>query len=160
MPEARAIPTRHRLPEERQAITHKFDIGGHEGYITVGLYEDGSPGELFMVLTKEGTTISGFADAFAMAITMLLQYGVPLSVITEKFSHLRFEPSGMSRNPQIRFAKSIVDYVMRWMSSKFPLPASEMNSRVESEERRTCRSCGETFHNTYVVCPCCGAGMN
>ncbi len=112
-------PIRRRLPDERRAITHKFDIGGHEGYITVGLFEDGSPGEIFLVMAKEGSTISGFADAFAQAISYTLQYGVPLQVLVDKFTHVRFEPSGMTRNPEVRFAKSIVDYVFRWMASKF-----------------------------------------
>jgi ribonucleoside-diphosphate reductase alpha chain len=112
-------PVRHKLPDERQAITHKFDIAGHEGYITVGLYEDGQPGEIFLVMAKEGSTISGFADAFAQAISYALQYGVPLQVLVDKFSHVRFEPSGMTRNPEVRFAKSIVDYVFRWMATKF-----------------------------------------
>jgi len=112
-------PVRRKLSEERQAITHKFDIQGHEGYITVGLYEDGMPGELFLVMAKEGSTISGFADAFAQAISYALQYGVPLQVLADKFSHMRFEPSGMTKNPQIRFAKSIVDYVFRWLATKF-----------------------------------------
>jgi ribonucleoside-diphosphate reductase alpha chain len=123
-PEAQAAPVpaqpvRRKLPEERQAITHKFDIQGHEGYITVGLYEDGMPGELFLVMAKEGSTISGFADAFAQAISYALQYGVPLQVLADKFSHMRFEPSGMTKNPQVRFAKSIVDYVFRWLATKF-----------------------------------------
>ena len=112
-------PVRHKLSEERRAITHKFDISGHEGYITVGLYEDGMPGELFLVMAKEGSTISGFADAFAQAISYALQYGVPLHVLADKFSHMRFEPSGMTKNPQVRFAKSIVDYVFRWLATKF-----------------------------------------
>jgi ribonucleoside-diphosphate reductase alpha chain len=114
-----AHPVRRKLPEERQAITHKFDIQGHEGYLTVGLYEDGMPGELFLVMAKEGSTISGFADAFAQAISYALQYGVPLQVLADKFSHMRFEPSGMTKNPQVRFAKSIVDYVFRWLAAKF-----------------------------------------
>ena len=114
-----AQPVRRKLPEERQALTHKFDIQGHEGYITVGLYEDGTPGELFLVMAKEGSTISGFADAFAQAISYALQYGVPLNVLADKFSHMRFEPSGMTKNPQVRFAKSIVDYVFRWLATKF-----------------------------------------
>ncbi len=114
-----AQPIRRKLAEERQAITHKFDIQGHEGYITVGLYDDGMPGELFLVMAKEGSTISGFADAFAQAISYALQYGVPLQVLADKFSHMRFEPSGMTKNPQVRFAKSIVDYVFRWLATKF-----------------------------------------
>jgi ribonucleoside-diphosphate reductase alpha chain len=112
-------PRRHKLPDERHSITHKFDIGGHEGYITVGLYEDGQPGELFLTMAKEGSTISGFADAFAQAISYALQYGVPLQDLVDKFSHVRFEPSGMTRNPDIRFAKSIVDYIFRWLAAKF-----------------------------------------
>ncbi len=112
-------PVRRKLPDERRAITHKFEIAGHEGYITVGLYEDGTPGEIFLVMAKEGSTISGFADAFAQAVSYALQYGVPLQVLVDKFSHVRFEPSGMTHNPQVRFAKSIVDYVFRWMATKF-----------------------------------------
>jgi len=112
-------PYRRKLPDERRSITHKFDVGGHEGYITVGLYEDGQPGELFLTMAKEGSTISGFADAFAQAISYALQYGVPLQDLVDKFSHVRFEPSGMTRNPDIRFAKSIVDYIFRWLAAKF-----------------------------------------
>ena len=112
-------PVRRRLPDERQAITHKFDIAGHEGYITVGLFEDGSPGEIFLVMAKEGSTISGFADAFAQAISYSLQFGVPLQVLVDKFSHVRFEPAGLTKNPDVRIAKSIVDYIFRWMASKF-----------------------------------------
>jgi ribonucleoside-diphosphate reductase alpha chain len=112
-------PRRRRLPDERHAITHKFDIAGHEGYITVGLFEDGQPGEIFLVMAKEGSTISGFADAFAQAISYALQYGVPLQDLVDKFSHVRFEPSGMTKNPDVRFAKSIVDYIFRWLASKF-----------------------------------------
>jgi len=114
-----AEPSRRRLPDERHAITHKFDIAGHEGYVTIGLFEDGSPGELFLVMAKEGSTISGFADAFAQAVSYALQYGVPLQVLIDKFSHVRFEPSGMTRNPDVRVAKSIVDYIFRWMATKF-----------------------------------------
>ena len=112
-------PKRRRLPDERQAITHKFDVAGHEGYITVGLFEDGTPGEIFLVMAKEGSTISGFADAFAQAVSYALQYGVPLQALVDKFSHARFEPSGMTKHPEIRFAKSIVDYIFRWMATKF-----------------------------------------
>ena len=114
-----AQPVRRRLPDERQAITHKFDIAGHEGYITIGLFEDGSPGEIFLVMAKEGSTISGFADAFAQAVSYALQYGVPLQVLVDKFSHVRFEPSGLTKNPKVRIAKSIVDYIFRWMATKF-----------------------------------------
>ena len=112
-------PTRRKLPDERHSITHKFDIAGHEGYITVGLFADGTPGEIFLTMAKEGSTISGFADAFAQAISYALQYGVPLQVLVDKFSHARFEPSGMTKNAEVRFAKSIVDYIFRWMATKF-----------------------------------------
>jgi ribonucleoside-diphosphate reductase alpha chain len=127
-------PVRRKLPDERHAITHKFDIQGHEGYITVGLFEDGQPGEIFLVMAKEGSTISGFADAFAQAISYALQYGVPLQALVDKFSHVRFEPSGMTRNPEIRFAKSIVDYIFRWMASKFLSPEAQFHAGVNGRE--------------------------
>ena len=125
---------RRKLPDERHAITHKFDISGHEGYITVGLFEDGMPGEIFLVMAKEGSTISGFADAFAQAISYALQYGVPLQALVDKFSHVRFEPSGMTRNPDVRFAKSIVDYIFRWMASKFLSPEAQFRAGVNNRD--------------------------
>jgi ribonucleoside-diphosphate reductase alpha chain len=128
------LKQRRKLPDERAAITHKFDIAGHEGYITVGLYEDGMPGELFIVMAKEGSTISGFADAFAQAISYALQYGVPLQDLVDKFSHVRFEPSGMTRNPDVRFAKSIVDYIFRWMAAKFLSPEAQFRAGVNNRE--------------------------
>jgi len=112
-------PARRKLPDERRSITHKFSIAGHEGYITVGMYEDGKPGEIFLVMAKEGSTISGLMDAFATSISMALQYGVPLEALVEKFSHVRFEPSGFTKNPDIPYAKSITDYIFRWLASKF-----------------------------------------
>jgi ribonucleoside-diphosphate reductase alpha chain len=127
-------PVRRKLPDERQALVHKFDIAGHEGYITVGLFADGQPGEIFLVMAKEGSTISGFADAFAQAISYALQYGVPLQALVDKFSHVRFEPSGMTRNPEIRFAKSIVDYIFRWMASKFLSNDAQFNAGVNGKE--------------------------
>src|SRR4051812_23163186 len=127
-------PVRRRLPDERQSLTHKFDIAGHEGYITVGLFEDGTPGELFLVMAKEGSTISGFADAFAQAISYALQYGVPLQDLVDKFSHVRFEPSGMTKNPDVRFAKSIVDYIFRWMAAKFLSPEAQFRAGVNNRE--------------------------
>jgi len=132
-----AGPRRRRLPDERQSITHKFDIGGHEGYITVGLYEDGQPGELFLTMAKEGSTISGFADAFAQAISYALQYGVPLQDLVDKFSHVRFEPSGMTKNADIRFAKSIVDYIFRWMAVKFLSAEAQYRAGVNNREEVT-----------------------
>ncbi len=131
---AARTPVRRKLPDERQAITHKFDIAGHEGYITVGLFEDGMPGEIFLVMAKEGSTISGFADAFAQAISYALQYGVPLASLVDKFSHVRFEPSGMTRNPDVRFAKSIVDYIFRWMASKFLSPEAQFAAGVNNRD--------------------------
>jgi ribonucleoside-diphosphate reductase alpha chain len=127
-------PIRRKLPDERRAITHKFDIQGHEGYITVGLFEDGTPGEIFLVMAKEGSTISGFADAFAQAISYALQYGVPLQALVDKFSHVRFEPSGMTKNPEIRFAKSIVDYIFRWLATKFLSPEAQFHAGVNGRE--------------------------
>jgi ribonucleoside-diphosphate reductase alpha chain len=110
---------RHRLQEERASITHKFKIGDHEGYITVGLYPDGSPGELFITMAKEGSTVSGLMDSFALAVSIALQHGVPLKLFCEKFAHTRFEPSGWSGNPDIGYAKSIMDYIFRWLQMRF-----------------------------------------
>jgi ribonucleoside-diphosphate reductase alpha chain len=115
---------RRRLPDERRAITHKFSIGGHEGYMTVGMYDDGMPGELFVVMAKEGSVVSGLMDSFATSISMALQYGVPLHVLSDKFSHTRFEPSGFTGNPEIPIAKSITDYIFRWLALKF-LPSED-----------------------------------
>jgi len=112
-------PVRHKLPAERQSLTHKFSIGGHEGYITVGMYEDGTPGEVFISMAKEGSTISGLMDSFATSISYALQYGVPLKFFVDKFSHVRFEPSGWTGNPQVPYAKSIMDYIFRWLGAKF-----------------------------------------
>jgi ribonucleoside-diphosphate reductase alpha chain len=112
-------PARRKLPDERHAMTHKFSIAGHEGYITVGMYEDGKPGEIFLVMAKEGSTISGLMDAFATSISMALQYGVPLEALVEKFSHVRYEPAGFTKNSEIPYAKSITDYIFRYLASKF-----------------------------------------
>lgn len=111
--------SRRRLPDERKAITHKFSISGHEGYITVGQYEDGKPGEIFITMSKEGSTISGLMDGFATAISLALQYGVPLKVLVDKFSHMRFEPSGFTNSKEVPIAKSVLDYIFRWMGLKF-----------------------------------------
>ena len=116
--EERRAP-RVKLPDERVAITHKFSVSEHEGYITVGLYENRQPGEIFLTMAKEGSTISGLMDAFATSVSIALQYGVPLQTLVDKFSHTRFEPSGFTRNPEIPFAKSITDYIFRWLASKF-----------------------------------------
>ncbi|MEZ6099048.1 MAG: vitamin B12-dependent ribonucleotide reductase [Pirellulaceae bacterium] len=110
---------RERLPDTRQSVTHKFNVAGHEGYITVGLYKDGRPGELFITMAKEGSTIGGLMDSFGTAVSMSLQYGVPLEVLVDKFSHSRFEPMGHTTNPDIRIAKSVVDYIFRWLGINF-----------------------------------------
>jgi len=112
-------PARSKLRDERVAVTHKFSISGHEGYITVGMYEDGSPGEIFIVMAKQGSTVSGLMDAYATSISLALQYGVPIHILVDKFTHQRFEPSGFTTNPDIPIAKSIVDYIFRWLSMKF-----------------------------------------
>ena len=112
-------PHRRRLPSERAAVTHKFEISGHEGYITVGLYPDGQPGEIFLKMAKEGSTVSGLMDTYATAISLALQYGVPLRDLVNKFAHVRFEPSGFTGNSEIPIAKSSVDYIFRWLGSRF-----------------------------------------
>jgi len=123
-PVAESRPVRRHLPVERHSITHKFAVAGHEGYLTIGMYEDGTPGEIFIVMAKEGSTLSGVMDSFATTCSMALQYGVPLKVLVDKFSHTRFEPSGFTSNPQVPYAKSIMDYIFRYLASKF-LPADE-----------------------------------
>ena len=115
-------PRRRRLPDERKALTHKFQIGSHEGYITVGQYDDGTPGEVFITMNKEGSTLSGLMDAFSTSVSVGLQYGVPLKILVNKFSHVRFEPSGFTSNPNIRVAKSIIDYIFRWLGMKYLSP--------------------------------------
>jgi ribonucleoside-diphosphate reductase alpha chain len=154
-------PRRERLPDTRQSITHKFNVGGHEGYINVGLYPDGRPGELFITMAKEGSTIGGLMDCFGTAISMSLQYGVPLEVLVNKFSHTRFEPMGHTSNPEVRIAKSVVDYIFRWMGMNFlngyreacqglPFKEGEDTSRAEApatEEARTKTLPGEPSTN-------------
>src|SRR5207248_1029211 len=110
---------RHRLPEERASLTHKFSIAGHDGYITVGLYPNGQPGEIFIRMAKEGSTVSGLMDSFATAVSLALQHGVPLRELCKKFAHTRFEPSGWTGNEQIGYAKSIMDYIFRWIQIRF-----------------------------------------
>ncbi len=122
---------RRKLPVERAAITHKFSIAGHEGYITTGMYEDGSLGEIFLVMSKEGSVVSGLMDVFATAVSLALQYGVPLQVLVDKFTHVRFEPSGFTNNPDIPIAKSIVDYIFRWLELKFLKPTADTSGDAE-----------------------------
>jgi ribonucleoside-diphosphate reductase alpha chain len=133
-----ALPHRRRLPSERTAVTHKFDIAGHEGYITVGLYPDGQPGEIFLKMAKEGSTVSGLMDSFATTVSVALQYGVPLRDLVNKFAHVRFEPSGFTGNQEIPIAKSIIDYIFRWLGSRFLGPddraALGLQDRAASSE--------------------------
>jgi ribonucleoside-diphosphate reductase alpha chain len=129
-------PIRRKLPDERQSLTHKFSIGGHEGYLTVGLYEDGTPGELFVTMAKEGSTISGLMDSFATAISYALQYGVPLKFFVDKFAHVRFEPSGWTGNPVVPYAKSIMDYIFRWLGAKFLGPEYAVSEAGETGKLR------------------------
>ena len=173
-------PVRRKLPDERAAITHKFSIAGHEGYVTVGLYEDGTPGELFVVMAKEGSTISGLLDAFATTVSMALQYGVPLTVLADKLSHTRYEPSGFTSHPDIRFAKSITDYIFRWLALKFldggrigiaPAPVAAVAEAAPAKvelapvaqlalrlDAPPCHSCGTlmTINGSCHKCPNCG----
>jgi ribonucleoside-diphosphate reductase alpha chain len=114
-----ARPSRRKLDDERQAVTHKFSIAGHEGYLTVGLYEDGQPGEIFLRMAKEGSTVSGLMDTIATMTSIALQYGVPLKALVDKFSHTRFEPAGFTNNASIPIAKSVMDYVFRYLGNRF-----------------------------------------
>ena len=170
--EAPPKPIRRRLPTERQAITHKFDIAGHEGYVTVGLYDDGMPGEMFLTMAKGGSTVSGFADAFAQSISYALQYGVPLQDLIDKFTHVRFEPSGLTQNPDVRIAKSVVDYVFRWLATKFLTEqgqhAAGVNQKASTDaepcpvgtaDAPTCAVCGGIMFRagTCYTCKECGA---
>lgn len=169
-------PVRRKLPAVRKAITHKFSIGGHEGYITVGMYDDGQPGEIFLVMAKEGSAISGLMDSFATAISLALQYGVPLKVLIDKFSHVRFEPSGHTGNPEVPFAKSIVDYIFRWLASKFLSPEEQIQTgvhvqnkpesaaSVQNETRRPAIAPLNDFKSMYALddapsCAGCGSIM-
>ncbi len=172
-------PQRHKLPEERSSITHKFSIGGHEGYLTVGLYEDGTPGELFVTMAKEGSTISGLMDSFATAVSYALQYGVPLKFFVDKFSHVRFEPSGWTGNKTVPYAKSIMDYIFRWLGAKFlgpeyaigeagetavlkptePEPQQSLPFAISVADAPTCAECGGvmTRNGSCYKCGNCGS---
>jgi len=168
-------PVRRKLPDERVAMTHKFSVEGQEGYVTVGLYEDGKPGELFITMAKEGSTLSGVMDAFATAISLTLQYGVPLEFLVNKFSHVRFEPAGWTNNPQIPYAKSIIDYIFRWLAAKFlapeeqaavgvqPLPAEESKPAALPQPRQATLPLGggnpQLFINQADAPPCPTCGM-
>jgi ribonucleoside-diphosphate reductase alpha chain len=125
---------RRKLPSERKSITHKFSVGGHEGYLTVGMYDDGAPGEIFIKMAKEGSTLSGIMDGFALAVSISLQYGVPMRALVDKFVNARFEPSGFTGNPEIPYAKSIVDYIGRWLGGKFISPDYMVRNGEAGEE--------------------------
>ncbi len=129
-------PHRSKLPDERQSLTHKFSVGGHEGYITVGLYESGAPGEIFIKMSKEGSTISGLMDSFATAVSMALQYGMPLQALVDKFQHVRFEPSGWTGSQNIPYAKSIMDYIFRWLGMRFISPSYQETEAGETPKLR------------------------
>jgi ribonucleoside-diphosphate reductase alpha chain len=131
-PKGPPVAVRRRLPDERRSLTHKFSIAGHDGYIHVGMYEDGSPGEIFVRMAKEGSTISGLMDSFATAVSLALQHGVPLKLLVDKFSRTRFEPSGWTGNPEIPRASSIMDYLFRWLEGKF-LPEQVEAEQLEME---------------------------
>jgi len=177
------------MPATRRSITHKFEIAGHEGYMTVGLYEDGRPGELFITMAKEGSTVGGIMNAFGTAISLCLQYGVPLHALVSKFSHSRFEPSGYTSNPDIPIAKSLVDYIFRWLDITFPngstpesaapvkpaaavvvdakqeekeTDASKMLSQIKNmEDAPACDKCGHitTRNGACYRCHNCGNSM-
>jgi ribonucleoside-diphosphate reductase alpha chain len=130
---------RRKLPDERKSITHKFSIGGHEGYIIVGMYEEGVPGEIFIKMAKEGSTLSGFMDGLALSISIGLQYGVPLKALVDKLTNTRFEPSGFTENPSIRYASSVLDYIARWLGGKF-LSSEYLKPRAVSSDQNMIRS--------------------
>jgi len=154
-------PVRRKLPDERKSITHKFSIAGLDGYITVGMYEDGTPGEIFITIAKQGSVISGLMDCFATAVSIALQYGVPLRVLVEKFAHVRFEPSGYSSNPQIGYAKSIVDYIFRWLALKFL--TEKINGSKDVDLEATLKNPEpvqvDLFHNQEDAPPCSVCGF-
>ena len=153
-------PLRRRLPDTRRSITHKFNVAGHEGYLTVGLYENGFPGELFITMAKEGSTIGGLMDSLGTAISVALQYGVPVESLVDKFTHQRFEPAGMTHNQDIPFAKSLVDYIFRWLGMEFipgyrqanaPRRSTQPNSSVSGDEGATGHELGKPSSPTVIV---------
>ncbi len=170
---------RRRLADERRAITHHFSVGGQEGYLTVGLYADGTPGEIFIRMAKQGSTVSGLMDSFATVVSLALQHGVPLEVLCAKFSHTRFEPSGWSGNPKIGFATSLMDYMFRWLKLKFldaeqgqlfavpgsPAPVDERavsegpGDLVQLGDAPACALCGTLMVRSGSChrCPTCGS---
>ena len=176
---------RHRLPSERTAITHHFSVGGHEGYLTVGLYPNGEPGEIFIRMAKEGSTIAGLMECFGTVVSVSLQHGVPIKVLCEKLSHTRFEPSGWTGNEKIGYAKSIMDYIFRWIEARFlagdqlapfdipvgrkssdkgdiasfPTPASGVEEAYVSGDASPCVTCGALMvpNGSCFKCVNCGS---
>jgi len=130
-------PVRRRLPQDCRSLRHKFDIAGHEGYIHVGQYDDGTPGEVFIKIAKEGSTIAGLMDTIGILTSMAMQYGVPLEVLVHKFSHVRFEPSGFTKNPDIPIAKSLIDYIFRFLGGRFLNPDERASAGLEGTEAVT-----------------------
>jgi len=158
-------PKRVRLPDERQAITHKFNIAGHEGYLTVGVYPNGQPGEMFISMAKEGSVVSGLMDSFATSVSIMLQYGVPLKVLINKFSHARFEPSGFTSNKEIPMAKSVMDYIFRWMDLKFGDHAGDADGTVadgaeDAREAALLRDAEERVAETVKAMAATGGGTS
>jgi len=167
---------RRKLPDERKSITHKFSVGGQEGYIIVGMYAEGVPGEIFIKMAKEGSTLSGFMDGMALSISIGLQYGVPLKALVDKLTNTRFEPSGFTENPSIRYASSVLDYIARWLGHKFLSPESlkpraalaeteliQPAPRAETADRKEAESIGARNGNTTIgdapSCSTCGMLM-
>ena len=146
-------PYRRRLPDERRSLTHKFSVGGHEGYITVGMYDDGKAGEIFIVMAKQGSVVNGLMDSFATAISMALQYGVPIDVLIRKFSHTRFEPSGFTTNREIPIAKSIMDYIFRWLGQRFGSSDDTMLTDESAEELPPSTEASEEARSVLSVLP-------
>ncbi len=158
-PKGAPVAVRRRLPDERRSLTHKFSIAGHDGYITVGMYEDGTPGEIFIRMAKEGSTISGLMDSFATAVSLALQHGVPMRLFVDKLSHTQFEPSGWTGNPDISRASSIMDYLFRWLGGKFlptrppeqlPLPALEDLTGAQPPVPQSSQTKGPNLSGTWA----------
>jgi ribonucleoside-diphosphate reductase alpha chain len=160
-------PFRRRMPATRQSITHKFEVAQHEGYLTVGIYDDGSPGELFITMAKEGSTVGGTMDSFGTAISLCLQYGVPVQELCKKFAHSRFEPSGFTKNPEIPIAKSIIDYIFRWLDLTFPngrlapkyqgvvVRAPEAEPAAAAPDGSRAKRIDDQFHHFMEDAPAC-----
>ena len=151
-------PIRRKLPDERDAVTHKFSIAGHEGYLTVGLYEERVPGEIFLRMAKEGSTISGLMDTIATMTSIALQYGVPLKTLVDKFSHTRFEPAGFTNNKEIPMAKSVTDYVFRYLGNRFLRDEARVEDEQETEAEATGLAVVAGGSGSHAAIPAAAAG--